>query len=376
MVGIYKRSQDYLKRSFLISVCLWFVILSNVCAESYETADKMDLPSLVSTLRISSPLSFCGEDVPVDNRDVQERLEKEILLSLWDRPQIVLWLKRSTRYFPYIESELKKNGMPDDLKYLAIAESALLPHAGSQKGAIGFWQFIPGTGRKYGLIIDEHIDERRNFYASTAAAMKYLNELYKKFNSWTLVAAAFNMGDKGLMTEILEQGTDDYYELYLPLETQRYIFRVISAKLIFSDPAKYGFNLTEKDYYLPDEFDEVKINCSDDVPIRIIAQAAKTQFKVIKDLNPEIRGYYLIKGKHTILIPKGSSDGFKSRYKAYIHKYISAQKDRVYIVKEGDNLSSIAEKYDVPLKTLLIWNKIDHNRPIHPGDRLIIHKNN
>ena len=265
--------------------------------------------------------------------------------------------------------------MPDDLKYLAIAESALLPHAGSQKGAIGFWQFVPGTGRKFGLVVDEYIDERRNFYASTAAAMKYLKELYEEFDSWTLVAAAFNMGDEGLTAEILEQGTDDYYRLYLSLETQRYVFRVLSVKLIFSDPEKYGFYLTGKDYYPPLEFDEVKVSCSEETPIRIIAQAAKTQFKVIKDLNPEIRGYYLTEGKHTILIPKGASNGFQARFQEYIKKYISAQKERIYIVKEGDNLSSIADKYDVPLKTLLIWNNIDHTRPIHPGDRLVIHKN-
>jgi membrane-bound lytic murein transglycosylase D len=206
--------------------------------------------------------------------------------------------------------------------------------------------------------------------------MKYLKELYKEFNSWTLVAAAFNMGDEGMTAEILEQGTDDYYQLYLSLETQRYVFRVLSVKLIFSDPEKYGFYLTEKDYYPPLEYDEVKVTCSEATPVRIIAQAAKTQFKVIKDLNPEIRGYYLIEGKHTILIPKGASNGFQSRYKDYMKKYTSAEKERVYIVKEGDNLSSIAEKYDIPIKTLLIWNNIDYNRPIHPGDRLIIHKNN
>lgn len=339
------------------------------------SGDRIDFPSLISSLKIETPLTFCGEDVPVDNQEVLERIEKEILLSLWDRPQVVLWLKRSTRYLPYIEEALKQNGMPDDLKYLAIAESALLPHAGSQKGAMGFWQFVAGTGRKYGLVIDEYVDERRNFYASTAAAMKYLKELYKKFNSWTLVAAAFNMGDEGLTAEILEQGVNDYYQLYLSLETQRYVFRVLSVKLILSNPAKYGYNLDEKDYYPPLDFDKIKVNCPEETPIRIIAQAAKTQFKVIKDLNPEIRGYYLIKGKHTILIPRGAADGFQDRYKDYLKRYMSAQKERIYIVKEGDNLSSIAEKYDVPLKTLLIWNKIDFNRPIHPGDRLIIHKN-
>ncbi len=356
---------------FLSAVFLLILFPTKIYAAS---PDRIDLPSLVSSIKVEAPLKFCDEEVPLDSREVLERLEKEILLSLWDRPQVVLWLKRSTRYFPHIEKVLKQNGLPDDLKYLAVAESALLPHAGSKKGAMGFWQFVAGTGRKYGLVVDENIDERRNFYASTAAAMKYLKGLHEELRSWTLVAAAFNMGEDGLMAEILEQGTDDYYQLYLPLETQRYIFRVLSVKLILTNPGKYGFNLAEEDYYPPLEFDEVKVNCTQEVPIRIIAQAGKTQFKVIKDLNPEIRGYYLVKGKHKILIPKGASNGFQARFRDYVKKYESATKERVYIVKQGDNLSSIAEKYDVPLKNLLIWNKIDGRRPIHPGDRIIIHK--
>ena len=145
--------------------------------------------------------------------------------------------------------------------------------------------------------------------------------------SWTLAAAAYNMGEEGLMTQILEQDTDNYYHLYLPLETQRYIFRILSVKLIFSDPVKYGFNLSGNDYYPPLTFDEIQLNCLQEVPIRIIAQAGKTQFKVIKDLNPEIRGYSLAKGNHNILIPKGASEGFQARYESYLEKFLLAQID-------------------------------------------------
>ena len=368
----YCNYMKFLKWVIISFICLLF--FTKVYAEP-TSSDQSSFPSLVSSLRVKAPLKFCEEDVPVTNQEVRERLEKELLLSLWDRPQVVLWLKRSTRYLPYIEQVLRKDEMPDDLKYLAVAESALRPHAGSNKGAMGFWQFLPGTGKKYGLVIDEYFDERRSVFASTDAAVKYLKDLHVKFKSWTLAAAAFNMGDDGLMAEMLEQGVNDYYQLYLPLETQRYIFRVLSVKLILSDPEKYGFNLTGDDYYPPLEFDKINVKCQQEVPIRIIAQAAKTQFKVIKDLNPEIRGYYLAKGKHNILIPRGASKGFKTRYKEYLKKYTAAHNERIYIVKKGDNLSSIAERYDVPLKNLIIWNKIDVNHPIHPGDRLIIHKN-
>lgn len=363
---------NFLKWIFLLSLCSWLLFFLNKDAASL---DQVEFPSLISSIRIDTPLEFCGEEVPMKSQEVRERLEKELLLTLWDRPQVILWLKRSTRYLPYIEQILDQNGMPDDLKYVAIAESALRPHAGSSKGAMGFWQFMGGTGRKYGLVINNKIDERRNIFASTFAAIQYFQELHKKFVSWTLAAAAYNMGEEGLMTEILEQDTDNYYQLYLPLETQRFIFRILSVKLIFSDPKKYGFNLIEEDFYPPLTFDEIQINCMHDIPIRIIAQAGKTQFKVIKDLNPEIRGYYLAKGNHNILIPKGASEGFQNRYESFVEKYLLAQKEGIYIVKRGDNLSSIAERYDIPLMNLIIWNRIDIKSPIHPGDRLIIYKN-
>ncbi|MFC1859107.1 LysM peptidoglycan-binding domain-containing protein [Thermodesulfobacteriota bacterium] len=210
-------------------------------------------------------------------------------------------------------------------------------------------------------------------FASTAAAIRYFKELHNNFRSWTLAAAAYNMGEEGLMTEILEQDTEDYYQLYLPLETQRYIFRILSVKLILSDPEKYGFNLSDKDYYSPLTFDQVQVECLQETPVRVVAQAAKTHFKVIKDLNPEIRGYYLTKGDHNILVPKGASKGFQARYQSYMEKLV--QRERVYIVKKGDNLSLIAERFGIPLSILLIRNRIDIKRPIHPGDRLIIFTN-
>jgi membrane-bound lytic murein transglycosylase D len=348
----------------------WISSIPNIYAASLEPAH---FPSLVSSLRIDTPLEFCGETVPIESQEIRERFEKELLLSLWDRTQVILWLKRSSRYIPHIEQLLQENEMPDDLKYIAIAESALRPHAGSRKGAIGFWQFTTATGLKYGLVINEYCDERRNLFASTAAAIRYFKALYQIFKSWTLAAAAYNMGEEGLLSEILEQDTTHYYQLYLPLETQRYIFRTLSVKLILSNPEKYGFNLMKNDYYPPLSFDRIQVDCVEEIPLRIIARAGKTHFKAIKDLNPEIRGHYLAKGKHTILIPHGGSADFQARYHSLVDKFLKARKEKVYIVKKGDNLSLIAERFGVPLAALIIWNRIDIKRPIHPGDRLIIY---
>ena len=335
-----------------------------------------EYPSLVSSLKIGASHNFCNEDVPIKSQEIRERFEKELLLSLWDRPQVILWLKRSHRYLPHIEKKLEENGVPDDLKYIAVAESALRPHVGSRKGAIGFWQFTSATARKYGLVVDKYVDERRNIFASTEAAIQYLKQLHQDFGSWTLAAAAYNMGEGGLMAEIMEQGTNNYYTLYLPLETQRYLFRILSVKMILSDPETYGFKLSKKDAYPPLSFDQVKVVCSREIPIRILAQAAKTHFKAIKDLNPELRGHYLAKGEHTILVPRGSSMGFQKRYTSLEKKYSATRKEKIYIVKEGDNLSVIADRFGVPLAALIIWNRIDLQRPIHPGDRLIINQEN
>jgi hypothetical protein len=357
-----------LRLFFLLGIVLFS--LSNTYGGEFKGAH---LPSLISSLKLSAPLSFCDERVPIEIREVRERLEKELLLTLWDRPQVILWLKRSTRYLPYIEKMLKESNIPEDLKYIPIAESALRPHIGSIKGAIGFWQFMIQTGQRYGLIINEHIDERRNLFASTQAAIRYLKDINKTMGSWTLAAAAFNMGEQGIEAEILEQGTDDYYHLYLPIETQRFILRILSIKMIFSNPERYGFYLSEEDYYPPLEFDQIHLNCFQDIPIRIIAQAAKTHFKVIKGLNPEIRGHYLTTGGHTILIPKGSSKDFHYRYQDLFKHWLGLKKDRIYFVKEGDSLSSIADRFNIPLAALLIWNKLDLKAHIYPGDRLIIY---
>ncbi len=336
--------------------------------------DPASLPALVSALRQVKQLNFCGERVPLESQEVRERFEKQLLLALWNRPQVLLWLKRSQRYFPRIEALLQANGMPDDLKYIAIAESALQPHIGSSKGALGFWQFVKPTGARYGLKINDFIDERRNIAASTRAAMAYLQELHATFDSWTLAAAAFNMGENGLRAEILEQDTQDYYQLYLPLETQRYIFRILSIKLIFANPKRYGFALSQHEYYPAIGAENISIDTTQDIPIRIIAQAAQTSFKQIKDLNPEIRGYYLRQGQHTLLIPRGAAPGFHRRYTQGLEHWLADQQKHLYVVKPGDNLSIIAQRFDVPLAALLIWNRLDLKATIHPGDRLVVHR--
>ncbi len=328
--------------------------------------------TILEAIRITEPLSFCGEPVPLANPDVKERLEREMLLSLDNSDDTILWLKRANRYFPEIEKVLKANGLPDDLKYIAIAESSLRPLAFSNKGAAGYWQFIESTGARYGLEISNDIDERRNVYKATSAAVKYLKKLHALFDSWTLAAAAYNMGEDGLKSEILVQKVNNYYQLYLNQETQRYVFRILAAKIIMSNPAKFGYVLSEDDLYLPRPFDPVEIKASQPVPLHIIAQAANTYFKVIKDLNPHIKYYHLPAGSHQIHIPKGTANGFAERYHKLMTEWLALQSNSVYTVKKGDTLAGIAARFKVPYKALVIWNKIGSDRKITAGDKLYI----
>lgn len=356
---------------------LFILMGGTVYAQSFPPET---IPSLISAIRVPGPLDFCGERVPLQEAEIREEMEKELLLSLWSRAQVILWLKRSGRYMPYIEKILKQNRMPDDLKYVAIVESSLLPHIGSSKGAVGYWQFIPDTGRKYGLRVDKDMDDRRNFFSATRAAMSYFQKLYQDFGSWTLAAAAYNMGEHGLRRRIGEQKTDNYYHLYLPMETQRYVYKILAAKLILSDPEKYGFHLTQQDVYQPRQFDSVRIESMEtDVPLQLIAEAAGTWFKTIKEMNPEIRGNDLTAGIHHILIPKGGAKGFQERLASLVQKdraerqaREAARREIVYVVKRGEYLSAIAERFNVPLSDLLRWNNLRYNSPIHPGQRLII----
>ena len=362
------------KKLFSI-LCVLFLGGNVVQAGALESAGTPNMLLPMSTYRISAPLDFCGEAVPLDNPDVRERMERELLISAWNYPQVILWMKRSGRYMPYIEKMLRENKMPEDLKFVAIAESALRNYAGSSKGAKGVWQFMEGTGMQYHLKVDDDFDERRSFFAATRAALNYLKDLYGMFGSWTLAVAAYNMGESGLQSEMLIQKVNNYYQLYLPLETQQYVFRILSAKLILSNPSRYGFHLSEQDLYSPHSVEQVEIRCPQDTPVQIIAQAAKTYFKVIKDLNPEIRGYYLPAGHHVLFVPRGAADGFQTRFEGLFSQWLVDGRANVYIVKKGDNLFSLAERFKVPIQAILAWNRRAMKKKLNPGDRLIIFSN-
>jgi membrane-bound lytic murein transglycosylase D len=230
---------------------------------------------------------FAGEPMPLDLFDVREALDREMLINTYFHSQTIRLMKLANRYFPLIEPVLRANLIPDDFKYLAVAESGLSQVVSPVK-AVGFWQLLKGTAREYGLEVDEEVDERYNVVKSTRVACQYLIESYQKYGTWTMAAASYNAGRNGVDKQIERQKTKEYYDLLLNEETARYIYRVVSFKLIFENPEAYGFNLSKNDLYteIPTYVVEVDSTVAD---FADFAREHGTNYKILKYLNPWLR---------------------------------------------------------------------------------------
>jgi hypothetical protein len=249
------------------------------------------VPSLNTSLLLPDQLTLAGEPVPLNNFDTHESLDKEILVNGYWHSRTIMVLKKSRRYFETIEPILKKNGVPDDFKYLAMAESGF-ENVVSPARAAGVWQLLEDTAEEYGLEVNNDVDERYNLEKSTETACKYLLESYRIFGSWTVAAATYNAGRKGLEAQIAKQKTENYYDLLLNDETARYVFRLIAHKLITENPSAYGFHLEDRDYYPLIPVQVVAVDSA--IPdIAEFALQYETNYKIIKQFNPWLRQNYL-----------------------------------------------------------------------------------
>jgi hypothetical protein len=254
-------------------------------------------------------LSFGGEAVPLERWDVKERLDREVLFNSYNHANIIYLMKLSARYFPAISERLKANGVPDDFKYLCIAESNLLAGAVSRVGATGFWQFMGGTAPGYGLTANDNVDERMDVVKSTNAACQYLKNAYAKFGTWTAAAASYNCGMGGYNGQATYQQTKYYYDLHLPEETNRYIFRILAFKHILENAEQMGFKVQENELYTEIPHRTVTVTST----ISNLAQFAidnGTTYKVLRLMNPWIRGRSLPVGggkSYVIKLPEKQS---------------------------------------------------------------------
>lgn len=258
----------------------------------------------ITAIEIPEDLNFAGEKVPFDDPEIMERVDREFLVNTYWQSNAVLLMKRANKYFPIIEPILAKNGIPDDFKYLAVAESAL-ENAVSPAGAAGFWQIMKTTGKEYGLEINENIDERYHIEKATEVACDYLKKSKQKFGNWTLAAASYNAGSFGIQKHLTAQDVNAYYDLLLGQETGRYVFRILAIKEILSNPDKYGFDIAKEDMYTKVPTFNVEIN----EPVTNFASFAKQyeiNYKILKRHNPWLREPHLnntTRKKYTIEIP-------------------------------------------------------------------------
>lgn len=242
----------------------------------------------ISQYKLPLKMELCGEKIPLDDPEIRERAEREFYLLLQQPGQIILYIKRAGKYFPMYEKIIKENNLPEDLKYLSVAESALF-QARSAKDAVGLWQLMEGTARTLGLRVDNFVDERRHPLKSTIAAIKYLKQGFASHKSWISTLAGYNMGHTGVKNSLDYQDSDNYFELYLNEETSRFIFRILAIKEIMSNPDKYGFKISKSEIYQPEKTKIVKVNSAID-NISEWAQKNNSTYKDIKILNPWILG--------------------------------------------------------------------------------------
>jgi hypothetical protein len=200
-----------------------------------------------------------------------------------------------------------------------------------------------------------------------------LKDLHELFGSWTLAVAAYNMGEQGMQAEIDLQKTADFYRLELPDETERFILKIVAAKSIISRPEKYGFFLAPEDIYPPMEFERARVDIRGRTPIRLLAEACGVFYKDLKRLNPQLRGHYIAEGKHEIFVPPGTSNGFSRAFEKLYNRWVKETDKSYYTVQKGDSLYTIAQRHDVPLLALLIWNNLNFRDVIHPGDKIIVY---
>lgn len=245
-------------------------------------------PMMYESVYLPETVSFAGEPMPIERFDVREALDRELLSNAYFHSQTIRYIKLAPRYFAMIEPILKEEGIPDDFKYLALAESGFNPRAVSPARAVGLWQFLKGTAKDYGLEVNDEVDERYHIEKSTRAACRYLKDAYEKFGSWALVAAAYNCGPDGIKKQIERQKEDSYYDLLVTTETARYVYRIVALKLILSNPEKYHFYIDDAEKYPLIPVKEVKITTA--VPdLADFAQQHGINYKLLKDFNPWLR---------------------------------------------------------------------------------------
>jgi membrane-bound lytic murein transglycosylase D len=332
-------------------------------------SESSDEPAIAATT--DPEVEDATYDVPiVRNESVEDYIE---YFQTEIRDKFTLWLERSGRYIPLMRQVFKAHGLPEDLVFVALIESGFNPYAYSRSRAVGPWQFIKGTGRLYGLRIDNWIDERRDPIKSTYAAARYFKDLYDRFGSWPLAMAAYNAGERKIERALVRAKADDFWDLrstrYIRRETKGYVPKFMAATIIAKNPEKYGFTL---DYHEPLQYDTASVSGSAD--LRVIAQAAGISYEDLKELNPELRTELTppYMEQYPLRLPVGTQQTFLNAY-AQIpddRKIIGTH----YTIRRNDTLGKVARRFGTSVSLLREINHISPGQTLHQGDLLFIPK--
>jgi hypothetical protein len=291
---------------FVMGMIAGGVILSQLAFKEGAEKEKEDAATDAYPIpKLPAQISFANEKVPLERREIQEKFDRELIYNFYAQGHMIYLLKLSKKYFPLIEARLKEQGVPDDFKYLCVAESNLQTLT-SKVGAQGYWQFMSSTAPGYNLEVSTDVDERNHLLQSTDAACKYLKQAYAKFGNWTAAAASYNCGMGGYNAQATFQKTMNYYDLLLPEETNKYIFRILSFKHIMSNADQLGFKFSRDDLYK--EHDNRTVKVSSTIPnLADWALQNGTTYKMVKLLNPWLRSRALTvkPGKsYAVILPR------------------------------------------------------------------------
>lgn len=315
-----------MKKIFVIAFITASITALGLIALSNINKDKADIErpavlSMTASVEVPEQMTFAGEKITFDRYDKRERIDRELTSFTYFHSTTLLLFKRANRIFPIIEPILKAQGVPDDIKYLAVIESSLDARAVSPARAAGLWQFMPSTGPSYGLEVSSEVDERYHIEKSTVAACKYLKEAYNKYNSWSAATMSYNGGQGRITNALRDQQANNALDLWLVEETTRYYYRMLAIKTVFENPSHYGFIIKNGHLYKPMEFKEVKVS----TPIPSLVSFAKEHdvtYSQLKDFNSWLRDTKLTNksGKtYTILLPTRDDLYYKKGEKYRVH---------------------------------------------------------
>jgi len=289
---------------FLSGIIFCLLIFVSFSTKNNSLGSFFDLPQQIKAVNLDKKFDFAGEIVPI-NDDTKERLDRELSVNAYWQSTTLLNIKMSHKYFPIVERILKEQGVPDDFKYLAIAESGLR-NVTSSASAKGFWQFMKPAALEMGLEISEEVDERLHLEKSTLAACSYIKQMYKRFGTWTNVAGAYNVGPTSFARSLAEQKETSYYDLNINEETSRYLFRIIAIKEIVKNPSDFGYYLEDDHKYQPQNLKEIKVSNSI-TSLTDFAHENGLTYRMLKYYNPWLISSKLTvaQGKeYTIKVPK------------------------------------------------------------------------